>query len=136
LTGTGKGCVSNRRDAYYGNMAVLYAFVFCCDLKNRTIRYTVENDDRSLYFLATGFNISIQCPVHCSDPILICGKGHVKKQSQCHPDCSGPANFTLTIYNQANGIFAFQMKIHSDKSPDLNHDSGLIQTKPTLSQFR
>lgn len=129
LTGTGKGCVSNVHDEFYGDTAVLYSFIYCCDLKNRTIRYSVGNNDQSLSFLATGQNIMIQCPTHCSDQVVVWGKGHVKKNDGCHCNHSGPANFTLSIAKKTNKKLMFKMEIHSDTNPTLNHNSGFIQTK-------
>lgn len=136
LTGTGKGCISNCCDEFHGHLAVLYAFVYCCDLKNRTIRYSVESGDSNLTLFASGLSITIKCPAHNANQVLICGKGRVKKQSRCHPECSGTANFMLTICNQADGSHSFRMEIESETNPDFNHDSGLIHTKPSISNLR
>lgn len=135
LTGTAKGHVSNRCDAFCGQMAVLYVFLYCCDINNRTIRYSVGKEDCCLRFWATGFNVSVQWPTECSGQVIIYGKGRVKKESPC-TDHFGTANFVLTIDTRTNGVCGFQMEIKSNSSPEFNHNSGFVETKATICNLR
>jgi len=50
LIGNAAGCVTNRCDAFFDQTAVLHAFVFNGDFKNRSLRYTIETEKECLYF--------------------------------------------------------------------------------------
>lgn len=137
LTGNGKGCVPNCCDEFYNHMAVLYAFVYCRDdVKNRTIRYSVGNDDVSLRMHALGYNVKMQCPDQCFDKLVIYGKGYAEKHLQCNPDITDHVDFILTVCKKVPDNLEFKMEIKSDINPKLNHDSGFVQAKSAISNLR
>lgn len=133
LVGNGKGCVSNCCDEFHFQTASLSAFLSCRDYKNRTLRYTVENKDTGLRLYTTGYNIKMKCPCHCSDSLVIFGKGQVEKRLKHEPDITGSADFILTVRKKADDSLEFRMEIRSGSNADLNHDSGFIQVKRALS---
>lgn len=135
LTGNGKGCVPNCCDAFYSHIAALYASVYCSDLKNRTIRYIVGNDETNLRMHASGYNVKIQCSGHCCDKVVLYGKGYAEKHLQCCPKITGYADFILTVCKKVPDNLEFRMEIKSDKNPKLKHDSGFVQVKSTISNL-
>lgn len=128
LVGKGVGCVSNCCDEFYGQLAVIQAFLFSCDVKNRTLRYSVQNDDANLRMYATSYNINIECPSCHNDKVMIFGKGHIEKKTNCDSEIVGMATFTLIVCDK-NGRLEFKMVIKSDSNPELNHDSGFVKVK-------
>ncbi len=116
-------------------MAVLYAFLYCCDDVNRTIRYFVGNDDISLHMHASEYNVRIQYPVQCTDELVICGKGYAEKRVQCQPKITDQVEFILTIHKKVPNNIEFKMEIKSKKSPELNHDSGFVQINSSISDL-
>lgn len=125
LAGKGKGCVSNCCDTYYGKIAVLNASVFCNDIKNRTIRYSVDKD--RLEFFASGYNIKIQCPHHNPSEIILYGKGHLTKKSNCKDVVRDTAKFKLKVCKLSFNELEFEMTITADNKSDLKHNSGLVR---------
>ena len=136
VIGRGRGRVPNCCDEFYGNMADVYAFAFSCDPKSRTVRYTVGNDESKLHLFASGSQIKMQCPSCCLDQLVIYGKGRVRKQVHCKPECSGQVDFILTVCNKVHDILECRMEIHSDVKPGLNHDSGYFLVKNKNSEPR
>lgn len=129
LTGKGKGSVTNLCDEFNGQTAVLKAFVSCSDIKNRSIRYSVEKDDICLDFYASDYNIKIECPCKHPDNIMLYGKGRVEKKSSCNNIITDIAKFKLTVCNIKVNQLEFKMEITSDTKPELNHNSGTVQVK-------
>lgn len=137
LSGNGKGCVPNCCDAFNNCKAVLYAFVYSRDnVKNRTIRYTVGNDDISLRMHASKYNVKIQRPDQCANKLVIYGKGSAEKHLQCNPDISSGVEFILTVCKKVPDNLEYRMEIKSKACPELNHDSGFVQVKSEISNLR
>lgn len=135
LTGNGIGCVTNCCDEFCGNVAELYAFVHSSDAKCRTIRYSVKNEDSCLQLVASDYHVKMQCPGHCSDKLVIYGKGYVRKHSKCSPDIADQADFILTVHKKIPDVLEFRMEIKSDFEPNLNHDSWFVQVKSSISDL-
>jgi len=136
LIGNAKGCVSNCCDEFDNQPASLYAFLFCCDPKNRTIRYSVGNEDLKLQLYASGHDIKVKNPCCCCDSLVIYGRGCVDRALKGKPNISGPANFILTVRNRAGDMLEFRMEIKSDAEPKFNHDSGFTQVKNVWSDLK
>lgn len=135
LNGNAKGCITNCCDEFCGQMALLHAFVFFCDVKSRIIRYSVGHDDDNLHLYASGYNINIQCPDQSCGKVFVFGKGYSKKYTQCSPCIKDNVDFILTVCNKVNDNLEFRMEIKSHTNPRLNHDSGFVQVKKaTLNQ--
>lgn len=130
VIGRGRGCISNKCDEFYREIATFQVFIFECDYNNRSLRYSVQNDDNCLKFSASAYNIEIECPT-CNSPdkIVLHGKGHMRKKLKSQPDIAGNANFILTIWNKMLGKKEFKMVIISDNKPELNHNSGVVEFK-------
>lgn len=134
LTGSGKGCVSNCCDEFYGQMASLYAFVYSSDVKNRAVRYSVGDDQLCLY--ASGQNVKIECPCQCPEKLVIYGKGQVYKNINCKPVIVDKADYILTVGKRGDDILEFRMEILPYTKPEFIHDSGLIRPKGAASNLQ
>ena len=136
IIGKGKGCVSNECDEFYCQMAEIQAFAFSCDSKNRFIRYTVKNKENFLCMTASSYNIKIDCSSGCLDKIVIYGKGHMEKKSDCHAPMVGTVNFVMKVWRKERDEMALQREIMSGNKPELNHNSGLINLKNSGQGFK
>lgn len=128
LLGTGKGCVSNKSDEFYGQTAILNASISCCDIRSRSLRYSVQNETNELHLYSYANNITIQCPCNCSEKIIIRGKGNVVKQPKSSDNHSIPVNYILTVWNIAQYL-EFHIEITSGMNHSLIHNSGIVQVK-------
>ena len=120
--------MSNQSDEFYSRTAILQAFVFSYDFKNRYLRYSVQNDVDTLSMVAIANSITIECP-SCLDSIAIRGKGRVEKKSQRNKNIVGTVNFVLTVWNKTFGKNGFHIIITSKNNMELNHDSSFVHTK-------
>ncbi|MEG0777932.1 MAG: hypothetical protein RSG55_03715 [Oscillospiraceae bacterium] len=134
LIGKGKGCVCNPRDPLHNHSAALYAFISSKDCQNRTIRYSVGDED-NLRMSACGSGISARCPKDGDDRLMVSGKGFAQAFSKCGGDVSAAVDFVLTVWSTAGGNLQFRMEISSAASPKLNHDSGRVSVKSGCSDL-
>lgn len=128
LTGKGKGCISNQCDEFYGKNAFLNVFVMNCNIKDRSIRYIIEDD--LLCFTAAANNIKVNYPEQYSDKIIIYGNGCLDKKSNCNCQnkISDRADFMLTVCKKCEDISEFKMEITSENNKKTIHDSGFVKT--------
>lgn len=133
---TGKGCIYNCFDEFYNHMATLYSFLNSSDVKNRTIRYTVKTGSSALGMRATGYSIKVECLEHCYNKLIIYGNGYAKRLSKCNPDIAGNVSFILTVCKKAPYTLEYRIEIKSRANPKLNHDSGFVRVKHTISDLR
>ena len=136
LIGNGKGCVPNCCDEFFNHMASLYASVYCCYIKNRSIKYSVGKNNSYLQMHASGYNIKMHCPGHYYDKLVIYGKGYAIKHLHCNHNIAGHVDFILTVCKAAANNLEFRMKIYSDTNQKLYHDSGFVQVNCAISDLR
>lgn len=127
LSGKGKGCISNRCDEFYLQTAVLKAFVGS-DIKNRSIRYSIEKNDINYMFYASSYNIDLERSCQDSNTIIVCGNGYIKKQSKCN-HITDLAKFILTVCEEETGCVKFKMEIKAKTNLELSHNSGIIKVE-------
>ncbi len=117
-------------------MVILYSFLNSIDAKNRTIRYTVKNGNASLGMYARGYSVNVECPGHCYNKLIIYGNGYAKRLSKCNPDIAGNVSFILTVCKKVPYTLEYRMEIKSRTNPKLNHDSGFVRVKQTISDLK
>lgn len=136
LIGTGHGSVTDCSDEFFCQAAVVYAFVLCQDICNRTICYSVQNYTDNISMHAAGYNIKIECPSASLKKIIIYGKGQAEKCSQCNIDCEGAVKFMLVVREEEKGEIEFKMEMKSEENAGLNHNSGYVRIKNSDSDLR
>lgn len=129
LTGKGKGCITNRCDEFYHQTAILKAFVTDSDIKNRSVRYSIEKKDVNYTFYASAYDTKIECPCHEPDTVIVCGRGHIEKHSKCDKKITDSARFMLIVCEEEIGHVQFKMEIKSDINPELSHNSGTVKVE-------
>lgn len=106
---------------------MLKAFVYCSDIKNRSIHYSVGKKDICLDFYASGYKIKIECPCNDSE-IILYGKGRINKKLSCNSVMTDTAKFRLTVRYAKGNQLEFNMEIFA-AIPQLNHNSGNVKVK-------
>lgn len=128
LMGTGKGCIENPCDPFCGFGASLHAFIPCGDRRNRAIRYTVGDECEGLYFYASEVEMESVSPCGTLNGLFLHGIGQLRKFNRTCAEAVGQATYALTIRPADSGRVAFKMQLTSCATPQVNHDSGFINT--------
>lgn len=139
LTGSGKGCVSNKSDLFYGGVACVESSICptsCDDLISLSLKYTLSkekgNQRISAIFLAIPETIEVHCPnklrpysiIKEPNVITMRGQGIMAIESVERKLAQCSVTFTLTVWDYGCNK-KFHMIICSSNA-EFNHDSGVV----------
>ena len=123
LMGTGRGCVENCQDPFRGRGVCLHVFLPWEDSRDRTVRYTVGDEEEGLYLCAAGREVRTTCPDRTGAPLLLRGKGCLVRT------CGGreteeTAAYILSVQEEPEGRASIRMRL---RTAAFSHDSGEVR---------
>jgi hypothetical protein len=137
LTGKGQGYILERRDPYYGGIAILQSCISSSfeDSWNGCLHYSIHKDNIMVILVSYPKYFDIKCEKsESSMTVMIKGVGEIAKKVRFKLDATRVVDFKLTIWSEYPDflINSFRAEITARSKKGFSHNSGIVKVRIPL----